>query len=172
MKRGAVYAPLFLLVKGAERLHTVMMIISACLLMCPAYAQGAQSDDILGVWNTPDGKGAVKIVHCGTCYCGRIVRLSEPAYPPDDGQGMGGRPRVDRNNPDPALRSRPALGLQVLDGFAFTAPDRWEGGTIYDPESGNTYKGRLMLTAPDCLRVRGYIGITLFGRTSVWTRAR
>ena len=134
-------------------------------------ALAAAADALLGIWNTPGGKGQIEVFRCGKCYCGKIVRLSEPFYPPGDRGGMGGRPRVDRNNPDPALRQRPALGLEIMRGFVFEGDNRWVGGCVYDPESGNTYKSRLTLKSPNVLYVRGYIGIPLLGRTSVWHRA-
>ena len=46
----------------------------------------------------------------------------------------------------------------------------WSGGFIYDPNSGKTYRGKIKLTDPDTLRLRGYIGISLLGRTEVWKR--
>jgi uncharacterized protein (DUF2147 family) len=48
----------------------------------------------------------------------------------------------------------------------------WSGGTIYDPDTGNTYRCKLTLRSPDVIDLRGYIGISLFGRTSRWIRAR
>ena len=88
----------------------------------------------------------------------------------DSKDGPVGTPKVDRKNPDPALRNRPIIGLQVVEGVTATGDNRWENGSCYDPESGNTYRCKMRLLSPDRLELRGYIGISLFGRTYVLTR--
>lgn len=134
----------------------------------PALAN--EPDAILGHWKTAEEKSRVEIFRCGERYCGRIASLKEPTYPADDPQGMAGQPKVDRNNPDAALQVRPIVGLQLMEGFTYSGSNLWEGGTIYDPENGKSYQCKMTLTAPDRLEVRGFIGISLFGRTSLWTR--
>jgi len=125
---------------------------------------------VAGKWKTDGGKSLVEITATPEgVLSGRIVWLREPLYL-DPKQGPVGSTKVDRHNPDPALRSKPLLGLRILDGFTATAEGVWEKGTIYDPENGKTYKCRMKLTGPDRLEVRGYIGISLIGRTTVWTR--
>ena len=121
-----------------------------------------QADDILGTWMTGEGKGKVKIEKAGNKYYGKLVWLREPTYP--DGQ-----PKVDKNNPNASQRTTPLLGLQILKDFNFDSGE-WEDGTIYDPNNGKTYS--CMITMPDknTLHVRGYIGISLIGRTQVWKR--
>jgi uncharacterized protein (DUF2147 family) len=49
---------------------------------------------------------------------------------------------------------------------------QWTGGRVYDPNSGNTYRGTITLIDADTLKLRGYVGITLFGRTEIWKRRR
>jgi uncharacterized protein (DUF2147 family) len=70
------------------------------------------------------------------------------------------------------LRNRRVVGLQILSGLVASDqnPVSWTGGTIYDPVSGNTYRCRLELDSHDRLRLRGYVGIPLVGRTTTWTR--
>ena len=137
-------------------------------LLCLAPLLGA--NPVLGKWRTDGGKSMVEITASSDGgLCGRIVWLQEPLYT-DPKQGPVGAAKVDRNNPDAALKSKPILGLRILEGFTATAEGLWEKGTIYDPENGKTYKCRMKLTAPDRLEVRGFIGISLIGRTTVWTR--
>ena len=98
--------------------------------------------------------------------CGRIAWLGRPL-------DENGQERRDGLNPDPALRDRPVLGLQILRDVG-AVPDRkgaYRGGRIYDPESGKTYRCTLRLDDDGRLRFRGYVGISLFGRTTIWTRA-
>ena len=84
--------------------------------------------------------------------------------------GEAGEPKVDTNNPDPALQSRPIMGLELMKNFKFVGKGAWKKGTIYDPDNGKTYKCKLRLGDDGVLNVRGYIGISMIGRTSHWTR--
>lgn len=131
-------------------------------------AHGAEGDAILGLWNIPEDEAQFEIYTCGAEYCGRITRLQEPEYPPDD-KRMPGLPRVDRNNPDPLLRTRPMLGLTIMEGFRYEGDNSWRG-RIYNPDDGETYRCKLSLDGKNHLKVRGYLGITLFGKTQEWTR--
>ena len=72
----------------------------------------------------------------------------------------------------PALRERPLIGLEIFEGFEYKGKGRWKGGTIYDPNSGNTYRCIVTRVDDDTLKVRGYIGVSLLGRTELWQRVR
>ena len=148
----------------------VRLLVAAVVLLLTTQAFASGGDEILGTWNNDDGRAKIKIFDCGGRYCGKIVWLREPTYPKDDKRGMAGKPRVDRHNPDPSLRGRQILGLQIMEGFVFSGNAVWEKGRIYDPESGKTYQGKVTLVSPQRLNLRGYIGIPLFGRSSTWTR--
>ena len=82
-----------------------------------------------------------------------------------------GKPKKDKENSDKELRSRPVLGLEILTGFVFD-DDEWEDGDIYDPKNGKTYSCYMKFNddTKDELKVRGYIGFSLLGRTTYWTR--
>jgi uncharacterized protein (DUF2147 family) len=132
-------------------------------------------DAILGIWETHDHQGRlesrVEIYKEQGKYFGKIVSLTEPAWAAGDDQGMAGKPKNDRYNPHPDLRSRPIIGMQFMRDFTYgAAKDIWVNGKIYDPKCGKTYKCKLTLTSPDRLEVRGYFGVSVFGRTDVWTR--
>lgn len=148
-----------------------MKILAWCmgLLLLATTASGAGPDGILGIWKTELDESKVEIYRCGEMFCGTIIWLKNPNYT-DSRDGAVGTPVIDRKNPDPALRSRPIIGLQVMDGFSKLDDNTWGNGTCYDPKSGKTYRGKIHLAAPDRLELRGYIGIPLFGRSSVWTR--
>jgi len=151
---------------AALRLLPVLMTS----LLLPTLAWAEDADAVLGQWLTADGKAKVEIVKHGDVYDGSIVWLKEPLYPADDKQGMGGKPKVDRENPDPALKTRPILGLPLIQGFKYDGDNVWVDGTIYDPESGKTYSCKMTLMMDGRLKVRGYWGISLFGRSEIWTR--
>ena len=131
-------------------------------------------DVILGTWATdPGGEGGqahVEIYLEGKTYAGKIVWLEEPVYGADDEDGEEGEPKVDTNNPDPGQQARPIMGLKLMEGFEFDGKETWKKGTIYDPDNGKTYKCKLRLEGQDVLNVRGFIGISMIGRTSQWTR--
>ncbi len=143
-------------------------LLVVCLLLISPAGVSAQNinapDAIAGTWKTGSGKGHIKIYKEGNRYFGQVVWLQEPLDPET------GKARLDKNNPDKALKSRPILGLIILRGFEHAGKNVWENGKIYDPEKGKDYSCVLTLTDPERLEVRGYIGISLLGRTEVWTR--
>ncbi len=132
------------------------------------YAAGG--DDILGVWNNEEKDGKIEIFKCDGKYCGKIVYAKEPNYPAGSKEGTPGTPRLDHNNPDAAKKSRPIIGLQIVNDFIFAGENVWKGGTVYDPKNGKTYRGKITLVSPDKLDLRGFVGIPLFGRTTTWTK--
>jgi uncharacterized protein (DUF2147 family) len=125
---------------GNRAVTQTIIRITAGIILLVASASGSGGEDILGVWNNEDGRAKIEIFHCGGHYCGRIVWLKQPDYPADDAGGMGRTPRVDRDNPNPALRNRRLLGLQIMEGFTYSGANSWDKGVIYDPESGNLHE--------------------------------
>ncbi len=148
------------------------LLATATALLLATPPLGASSPDaILGLWSTePTDKGYahVEINEQDGVYGGRIVWLSEPDFPP--GHERAGQPKLDLLNPDPAERGRPILGLPLLDGFEYAGDGRWRGGRVYDPENGKTYRCKIELNPDGRLKVRGFVGISLLGRTTVWQR--
>ena len=151
------------------KIKTAIFATFICLALAAAcYAAGA--DDILGVWNNEKKDARIEVFKCGDKYCGKIVWVKEPNYPAGSTEGTPGTPRLDNHNPDPAQRTRPIFGLQIVKGFVFAGGNLWKGGTVYDPKVGKTYSGKIKLVLPNQLGLRGYIGISLIGRTTTWTR--
>lgn len=132
-------------------------------------AWALSENDVAGVWTVPDGKTRVEIYkNAQGAFEGKIVWMDEPNFSANDPDA--GKPKCDRENPDPALRDRPIMGLVILKDCKFNGKDEWSGGTVYDPNCGKTYKGKLWLNSPDSLGMRGFIGISLLGRSETWTR--
>ena len=124
----------------------------------------AQSENaILGVWYNTEKTAKVEILKKGSAFIGKIVWLKDP--------NPGGKPAVDKDNPDPKLQYRPLMGLNLLEGLKFDS-GIWEDGTIYDPKTGKTYSCQVKLKSKDVLEVKGYIGFSLIGRTVEWTKAK
>lgn len=122
-----------------------------------------QNDPIERVWYNEEKTAKIKVYKSETGkFCGRIVWLKVP--------GKNGKPKVDEHNPDKAKREDPILGLLILKGFTRKDEKTYDGGTIYDPKNGKTYSCTVTHQG-DKLDVRGYVGFSFIGRTTVWTPA-
>ncbi len=138
------------------RCLTLAAILSLAAAL-PAFA----ADPAEGDWLTQGGGGKVRIAPCAAQpdrLCGLITWLKDPA----DAKGS------DTNNPDPALRKRPLIGLPLIRDFKRAGPGRWTGGRIYDPGSGRTYDSKITLNPNGTLKVEGCVVIVCQAQT--WTR--
>ena len=135
-------------------------IVALALGPCRAIA----ADGPLGDWLTASNDAHVRIAPCAETpdrLCGTIVWLAAP-------KTDAGEVKVDRNNPDPNLQTRPIIGTRILSGMQADGPNAWDGGTIYDPSVGKSYRSNMKLGAPGQLLVEGCI--LLFCRQQVWRR--
>ena len=149
----------------------VQLALAAILLLGQFQLLADESGDaILGIWHTTDDKSQVEIFKREKQYCAKVISLKEPNWPADDKAGMGGKPKNDRNNPDPKLRDRPIVGIEFMTSFVHAGKNRWIDGKIYDPEVGKAYSCKMTLVSTNKLEVRGFVGISLLGRTVEWTR--
>lgn len=129
-----------------------------------AVAQTAEADRVIGNWLVQDKKAKIQIFKRSNQYFGKIVWLKEP----NDAQG---KPKLDKENPEENQRMSPLIGLEMLREFVYDEDLVWEDGEIYDPKNGKTYSCKMTMTEDGkTLDVRGYIGISLLGRTQIWTR--
>jgi uncharacterized protein (DUF2147 family) len=129
-------------------------------------ALGSSHDPTLeGVWLHSNERIQVEIAPCGENLCGKIVWLKNP-------KDETGRPRTDRKNLDQTKRAQPLMGMTVIRGLVRSGPRLWTDGTIYNPDDGKIYSGRLVLVDPDTVKIRAYKFLTLFGETQVWTRVK
>ena len=133
----------------------------AALLGMLSAAAAEDMPPIDGTWLSGDGDGWIEITRVGGGLSGVI------AGSPNAGDD---RPDRDEKNPDPALRDRPLTGLELFSGFSYAGDGRWTGGTIYDPNSGKTYRCIVTWVDAQTLKVRGYVGVPMLGRTETWTR--
>lgn len=145
-----------------RKLQSILIAITALLFLLPGTALAASANDVVGTWVTLEGKSHVQITKAGNHYNGKIIWLKVPL--------RNGKPKMDDKNPKAALRSRPLLGLQVLQGFVFKNGE-WVNGKIYNPEDGKTYSCQMKLKNANTLEVRGYVlGMTMLGKSQTWTR--
>jgi len=136
------------------------------------FSLAAGPEAVLGPWYTDKKEARIEIYRCGTKYCGKIAWMKEPNYSADADSGVPGTPKLDQHNPVPELRKRTMLGLQILYGFEYAGDKHWKNGKIYNPDNGKMYSAKMTLIAPDQLKVRGFLGISLIGGSTVWTRAK
>jgi uncharacterized protein (DUF2147 family) len=140
----------------------VLPVVLILVSVMGAKLVNAQNDKIEGFWfnDKKDAKIQIYKARDGKFY-GKIVWLKDPT--------KNGRPKTDEKNPKANLQAQPLVELVILKGFELDG-DTYEDGTIYDPENGKTYDCKMSFRGKT-LAIRGYIGLSLFGRTTVWERA-
>ena len=134
-----------------------LFIVSTQLVFAQA------KDDILGKWLNSSGEGQLEIFKKGDKYFGKLVWIKEP--------NENGKPKVDVKNPNANLRAKPILGLEIVKDFVYEDKE-YIDGKVYDPKTGKTYSGKMTLEGANKLNMRGFIGISLIGRTEAWKRVK
>ena len=137
----------------------ILSVIAMLLVLATSVAD--DMPPIEGTWLSGDGDGWIEIRVDGGGLSGTVK--GSPNADED-------RPDRDEKNPDPSLRDRPLTGLELFTGFSYDGDGRWSGGTIYDPNSGKTYRCIITWVDSGTLKVRGYVGVPMLGRTETWTR--
>lgn len=127
--------------------------------------QFINAQSIVGKWKTIDDKtgkpkSVVEIYESNGKIFGKITEILDPA-------------KKDRKceKCDGADKNKPILGMIIIKGLEKDG-EEYNGGKILDPESGNLYKCMLKLDSKDKLVVRGYMGISLIGRSQSWIRVK
>ena len=135
-----------------------MKIVTMLVLLATAgTGASASTTTVMGDWMSPN-RSIVHIYPCGGTVCLKISKLSSSA--PN---------KVDAKNPKTELRNRPLCGLNISTDFQQVDTAHLDKGHLYDPESGRTYSGTIVANG-DQLNLRGYVGISLLGRTEIWHR--
>jgi len=133
----------------------VLFIIIFSVTALTGFAQ----DQIVGRWTTSDGEASVEIYQEQGKFFGKIIWLKSPC-------DENGSPLTDTENPDKSKRNTPLVGAIILKDLKYKN-NKWEDGTIYDPEEGKTYKCSAWLEKGK-LKIRGYWGV--FYQTEIWVR--
>lgn len=135
------------------------------LVLFLSNAAGAQGKamEVLGLWLNEERDAKIEIYQSGDQFLGKLIGGDKLIHP-------NGSLRKDDKNPDSRLRSRPLVNLIIVSGLRYDGKE-WTGGQIYDPKSGNTYRCSMKLDGQS-LHLRGYKGISVLGRTTVWTRVQ
>ncbi|MBN8669229.1 MAG: DUF2147 domain-containing protein [Chitinophagales bacterium] len=145
-------------------MKNILLTISWILLLgFNALGQSTyKGDDIIGVWLSEKRDGKIEIYRSGNKYDGRLI-WGKAMFEAD-----GITSKKDVKNGEEKLRTRNLKNLVILTNFTFE-DGAWEGGKIYDPESGKTYSCNIRMKG-NVLLIRGYIGLSMFGKTTIWSR--
>jgi len=148
---------------------TLVLVVAAMLIISlPATAQSPQTNALsspVGVWKTISDKthkpaSLVKIWVENGQLMGKVIKVLN--------SDKGPHPICDKCEGE--RHNKPVVGMTIIWGMHKDG-DEWDGGTILDPKTGETYKCSIELVDGGMkLKVRGYIGFSLFGRTQVWLR--
>ena len=140
--------------------HTKRTLILLILGFSPFFipAQHSLGDRLVGEYWTENREGKIGIEKLGELYLGKILWREEE--------------RKDTENPDPTLRDRSVVGITFLKDFRYNPKEEiWEGGSVYAIDNGGTYSGKMWLEEEGkILKMRGYWGISLLGRTATLER--
>ena len=137
------------------RMKALVAAGAAVAFAAMAYAQTA--DDALGVWENPENKSHTEFYKCGDGVCGKIVKAV-------DGQ------KTDDKNPDPSKRSRPIVGLVIMQGAKKTGPTTWQG-QLYNRADGKTYSGTLTVKSKNAVDLSGCVA-AVFCSTTTFARVK
>lgn len=138
------------------------------LFLLPIFTLQSQvkADDILGHWISTDNSVAVKVFQAGGKYRAKVVWFDEKL-----GSGKPMNSRYDLSNPDPSLRSRKIIGMEILEGLQFNpATKSWENGKIYDASSGRHWDSSITFSKDGNIKVRGYWKVKWIGKTMTFRR--
>ena len=136
-------------------------VMAAMAAFASLVCWGASAQDIGGTWLTPEADSHVTITPCGDGFCGEISWLKEP-------NDASGKAKLDKQNENEALRTRPILGLPMIRGLKPVAAGSYDDGNIYNPRDGATYASEARLVNSDTLEVKGCV--LFFCKAQTWTR--
>jgi len=139
-------------------LMTIALLVFSGFAVC---AQANPADRITGIWLTEQKDGKIQISRTGNTYTGKLIWGNSVL-------DKNGNPKHDVNNPDPKLRQRTLQGMVMLTGLEYE-DGKWQDGKIYNGLTGKSYSVVVTIKG-NSLELRGYIGLPLFGKTTVWQR--
>lgn len=149
----------------SNKLFAVIYLTLLTFLVQPITVSAKSKITPLGYWTTISDKtkkprAVVRLTQRNGIIEGRIIRI----YPLEKDHDFCVK------CPEP-LKNKPIIGLRFLWGLKPDGELSWSGGHIIDPQEGSVYKCKMTLDkSGKTLFVRGYIGISLLGRTQLWVR--
>ena len=142
-----------------QAIYTTLLIFLCTL----CEAQKFKADDLAGEWLVSEKTAVITFFRDGDKFFGMTSWMQRP-------RDEHGHLRTDIHNPDPGKRKTHLLGSLLCKNFSYKGDGVWDGGTIYDSRSGRTYNCKITMIDINTIRLRGYIGISLIGGSTVFTR--
>ncbi|RVT73394.1 DUF2147 domain-containing protein [Flavobacterium sufflavum] len=141
-----------------KKILTLVVLFVSCAFY-------SQNKGILGKWKTIDdetgkAKSIVEIYEKSGKIYGKVIEILDSVHKNDLCKECSGE---DTN--------KPILGITVIKGLSKDG-NEYNSGKILDPKNGKLYQCFITLVSNDKLKVRGYIGISLLGRTQYWQRVK
>ena len=144
--------------------HIRRTAIASLVVSVSAAQSLAAAVDAKGFWLTENNKAIVEFSECGEQkLCGYIVWTANP-------RDAAGKLKLDVENPDPAMRKQPVCGIKLIGDMRPASTSEYKDGWVYNPRSGKTYDAKVEVLSRDRLKMRGFLGISLLGRSQTWTR--
>ena len=139
-----------------------MILVAGLVLSSIAFPASAQQVKApTGLWLTENERSVVELYQCKKgepLLCGKIAWIIE------------GGMQHDTKNPDASKHDTPLCGLTILSGLRMENPTRWTGGKVYKADEGDTYDASMTILSDNSVEVRGYMGISMFGKSQKWKR--
>jgi uncharacterized protein (DUF2147 family) len=134
----------------------LVAIIATTAMSFSNSTASSDADQIIGQYWSPDKDGKIEIFKSGSKYHGKLLWVKHP--------------KKDTKNPDPALRNQDVIGLVFLKNFVFV-DGKYTQGTVYNSLNGHSYSCQMWLEEGN-LKMRGFVGISLLGRTETFEKIR
>ena len=144
-------------------LNSIIFSVFCVFISIASLAQS--SNAIEGVWLVESQDAHIKIFKSGNEYVGEIIWMRDPI------DSETGKPQLDKNNHEPALKTRKVMGMRLMKGLTYDDGE-WVDGSIYDANNGKTYSCKVTSINENTIELTGYVGFTWLGRTDSWTRVR
>ncbi|MBL4803372.1 MAG: DUF2147 domain-containing protein [Alphaproteobacteria bacterium] len=132
----------------------ILALLAAVFIATPAFA----ADPVEGLWLTQNERSVINVYECDQGLCGDIYWI------------IDGGMQYDTKNPDASKHKDPMCGLRILYGFEKDEVGEWEDGKIYKADEGDVYNANVEINDNGTLKVRGYVGISMFGKSQKWTK--
>lgn len=130
------------------------LLLVAFMALC--FIPVAFAASISGNWKTKGGRALVRLNSSGNGYIVKILKKKSTD------KGICTKCKG-------SMKNRKIVGLPIVSGMKKTGTNEWSGGRILDAENGKYYRCKMTLKG-NKLYVRGYVGISILGRTQTWTR--
>lgn len=135
------------------------LAVTLLLIASPASAQTNKAPT--GLWLTENERSVVELYQCAQGkpqMCGKIAWI------------IDGGMQYDTKNPDASKHNRPLCGMTILSNLSMESPGKWVGGKVYKADEGDMYDAKMTVLNDNKVEMRGFAGISMFGKTQTWTR--